>query len=68
ITNDTGYVIFKDLPVDGITKKKSYYANAYFIEGGEELNSTNGNGSNGPLEIRLTKNLASNQALVITYK
>ncbi|MGZ5244918.1 MAG: hypothetical protein ACXWEY_12345 [Bacteroidia bacterium] len=68
ITDSTGYVIFTDLPVDGVTKKKSYFANAFYSEGGEELSSTNGNGSNGPLEIRLTKNIASNQALVVTYK
>lgn len=67
-TDSTGYVTFTDLPVDFTTKKKSYYANAWFEEGGEQLNSTNGNGSNGPLGITVNKNLPTNSQLVVTYK
>lgn len=68
ITNDSGYVIFPDLPVESGTKKKNYYANAFYMEGGEELKSTNGNGSNGPLGIEVTKNISGNKQLVVTYK
>jgi hypothetical protein len=68
VTNDSGFVTFKDLPVDAVTKTRFYYADAYFIEGGEELNSTNGNGSNGPLAIEVRKNIASYKQLVVTYK
>lgn len=67
-TSDSGYVIFNDLPVDSITKTKTYFANALFILGSDTLSSTNGNHSNGPLEIRLSKKMTRNANLVVTYK
>ena len=49
LTNDSGYVIFSDLKVDRTTKTKKYFANAYFSQGGDDLNSMNGGLSNGPV-------------------
>ncbi|RYD76747.1 MAG: hypothetical protein EOP53_14140 [Sphingobacteriales bacterium] len=68
LTNDSGFYVFTDLPVDPATGRKTYFANATFSEGGVDYNSTNGGQSNGPVEISLTKGNSKNPSVIVTSK
>lgn len=67
-TDENGYVVFNDLPVDAVTRKKNYYANAYYTYLREEMSSLNGNGSNGPLSITLREGISTSRNIIVTNR
>jgi len=68
-TDGNGRAEFLKLPLDQATKSKTYYANAYFSQGGDELTSMNGGKSNGPVPFTVrSTGAALNISIIVTSK